>query len=48
LLRDIATAFALFETPGMNGFKFLPALDVQGLVTAFIFRFFPPSLRAMY
>jgi hypothetical protein len=45
LLRDIATAFALFEAPGVNGFKFLPALDVQGLVTAFIFRFFPPELR---
>jgi hypothetical protein len=46
LLRDIATAFALFETPGLNGFKFLPALDVQGLVTAFIFRFFPPELKS--
>ncbi len=46
LLRDIATAFALFEAPGVNGFKFLPALDVQGLVTAFIFRFFPPELKS--
>ncbi len=46
LLRDIATTFALFETPGLNGFKFLPALDVQGLVTAFIFRFFPPEIRS--
>lgn len=46
LLRDIATAFALFENPGMNGFKFLPALDVQGLVTAFIFRFFPNELKS--
>jgi hypothetical protein len=46
LLQDIATAFALFEAPGLNGFKFLPALDVQGLVTAFIFRFFPPEIRS--
>jgi hypothetical protein len=46
LLREIATTFALFESPGLNGFKFLPALDVQGLVTAFIFRFFPPELRS--
>jgi hypothetical protein len=46
LLRDISTAFALFEKPGLNGFKFLPALDVQGLVTAFIFRFFPAELRS--
>jgi hypothetical protein len=45
LLRDISTAFALYEAPGLNGFKFLPALDVQGLVTAFIFRFFPPELK---
>ena len=46
LLRDIATAFALFERPGLNGFKFLPAVDVQGIVTAFIFRFFPPEIRS--
>jgi hypothetical protein len=46
LLQDIATAFALFEAPGLNGFKFLSALDVQGLVTAFIFRFFPPEIRS--
>lgn len=45
VLRDLSTAFALFERPGLNGFKFLPALDVQGLVTAFIFRFFPPELH---
>ncbi len=46
LLRDIATTFALYEAPGLNGFKFLPAVDVQGLVTAFIFRFFPPELKS--
>ena len=46
LLREIATAFALYEAPGLNGFKFLPAVDVQGLVTAFIFRFFPPELKS--
>ncbi len=46
LLRDLATAFALFEKPGLNGLKFLPALDVQGIVTAFIFRFFPPEIRS--
>ncbi len=46
LLRDLATAFALFEAPGLNGFKFLPAIDVQGLVTAFILRFFPPEMHS--
>jgi hypothetical protein len=45
LLRDLATTFALFDRPGLNGFKFLPAVDVQGLVTAFIFRFFPPQMK---
>lgn len=45
LLRDIATTFALYDAPGLNGFTFLPAVDVQGLVTAFIFRFFPPELK---
>ncbi|HSH31767.1 MAG TPA: type IV secretory system conjugative DNA transfer family protein, partial [Candidatus Saccharimonadales bacterium] len=44
ILRDLATAFALFDAPGLNGFKFLPAGDIAGLVTAFIFRFFPPEL----
>jgi hypothetical protein len=44
LLGDIATSFALFEAPGSNGFKFLPSPEAQGLVTAFIFRFFPPEL----
>jgi hypothetical protein len=42
LLQDIATGFSLFERPGLNGFKFLPAADTQGLVTAFVLRFFPP------
>ncbi len=46
LLRDIATAFALYDAPGLNGFRFLPAVDVQGLVTAFIFRFFPNELSS--
>ncbi len=46
LLRDLATTFALFDRSSLNGFKFLPAIDIQGLVTAFIFRFFPPELTS--
>lgn len=46
LLRGITTTFALFEAPGSNGFQFLEARDVQGLVTAFIFRFFPPEVSS--
>ena len=45
ILRDLATSFALYDAPGLNGFKFLPAQDIQGLVTAFIFRFFPPEFN---
>lgn len=47
VMQDIANAFALFESPGLNGFKFLPQPDVQGLVTSFIFRFFPPEINSM-
>jgi hypothetical protein len=46
LLRTITNSFALFEAPGSNGFQFLPARDIQGLVTAFIFRFFPPEVTS--
>ena len=47
VLADITNAFALYEAPGLNGFRFLPTADSQGLVTAFIFRFFPPNLHHM-
>ena len=47
LIQKIATSFALFEQPGLNGFKYLPANNAQGLVTAFILRFFPPALNDM-
>ncbi|HUC19897.1 MAG TPA: hypothetical protein VMR98_00160, partial [Candidatus Polarisedimenticolaceae bacterium] len=46
LLRNIVTSFALFEAPGSNGFQFIEGRDMQGLVTAFIFRFFPPELTS--
>jgi hypothetical protein len=47
LIQKLATAFALFEQPGLNGFRYLPASNAQGLVTAFILRFFPPPLKDM-
>jgi len=46
VLRNLVNAFALFEAPGSNGFQFIEARDIQGLVTAFIFRFFPPELTS--
>ncbi len=46
LMSQINSSFALYEAPGLNGFKVIPAGNVAGLVTAFIFRFFPPELHA--
>lgn len=40
-LNNIVAAFALFDAPGKNGFKFTPAKDIESFVTAFILRFFP-------
>ena len=45
LLKNIVAAFALFDSPSNNGFKFIPARDVEELVTSFIFRFFPQSVK---
>lgn len=45
LLKNIVAAFALFDSPSYNGFKFNPSRDIEGLVTAFIFRFFPQSVN---
>lgn len=44
LLKNIVAAFALFDSASYNGFKFNPARNVDELVTAFIFRFFPQSM----
>jgi len=41
ILNNLIAAFALFDAPGRNGFKFNPAKDIEKFVTAFIFRFFP-------
>lgn len=45
LLKNIVAAFALFDSPSNNGFKFNITRDVEELVTAFIFRFFPQSVN---
>ncbi len=43
ILNNIVSAFALFDAPGKNGFKFVSANDIESFVTAFILRFFPPE-----
>lgn len=43
ILNNMVAAFALFDAPGKNGFKFTAAKDIESFVTAFILRFFPPE-----
>ena len=45
ILGNIQASFALFDAPGRNGFKFVPAKVIESFVTAFIFRFFPPEIN---
>lgn len=45
LLRNIISAFSLFDSTTNNGFKFTMSKDIDSLVTAYIFRFFPQSVR---
>lgn len=45
LLKNIVAAFALFDSPSNNGFRFTVARDMEELVTSFIFRFFPQSIN---
>ncbi len=45
LMKNIVSAFSLFNAPNKNGFNFHVAKDVEDFTTAFIFRFFPQSLK---
>ncbi len=44
LLKNIVAAFSLFDSPSFNGFKFAVSKNIEQLVTAYIFRFFPQSI----
>ena len=46
LLKNLVAAFSLFDSPANNGFVFTPTRNVDDLITSFIFRFFPQSLKA--
>lgn len=46
ILSNIVASFSLFDAPGRNGFKFVPAKVIDTFVTAFIFRFFPPEINS--
>ncbi len=43
ILGNLIAAFALFDAPVLNGLNFKPAKHIEQFVTAFIFRFFPPT-----
>lgn len=44
LLKNIVAAFSLFDSPSFNGFKFALTKNIDELVTAYIFRFFPQTV----
>ena len=43
LLNNLVASFAVFDSPGKNGFKFSEAKDMESFTTAYILRFFPPE-----
>ena len=45
LLSNVIAAFSLFDSPTNNGFKFSISKDIEELVTSYIFRFFPQSVK---
>lgn len=45
ILNNVVAAFALYDSPGKNGFKFTPAKDIERFVTSYILRFFPQALN---
>lgn len=46
ILNNLVATFSLFDAPGKNGFKFIPARDIESFVTAYILRFFPQESDA--
>jgi len=41
ILGNVVASFALYDSPGKNGFKYAPAQDMENFATAYILRFFP-------
>ncbi|HEU5004948.1 MAG TPA: ATP-binding protein [Candidatus Saccharimonadales bacterium] len=41
ILNNLVATFSLFDSPGKNGFKFVPSRDIESFVTSYILRFFP-------
>lgn len=47
ILQGIVSAFSLFDSPRFNGFKFNMSQNIDELVTAYIFRFFPQEAKSV-
>ena len=45
ILKNVVAAFSLFDSPSNNGFTFSLSKNIEDLVTAYIFRFFPPEVN---
>lgn len=45
LMQNIVAAFALFDSPTFNGFRFALSKNIEELTTAYIMRFFPQQVN---
>ena len=46
LLKNIIAAFAMFDSPRNNGFRFSLTNNIEEMTTAYIMRFFPQHIRS--
>ncbi len=47
ILTNIVASFSVYDSPGKNGFKYVPANDIDKLATDYILRIFPQSKHHM-
>lgn len=47
IVANLVATFSLFDAPGKNGFKFVPATKPEALVSDYILRMFPQSNHKM-
>ena len=45
ILNNIVASFSVYDSPGKNGFKYVPAKEIDALVAAYNMRFFPQNKR---
>lgn len=45
VLNNLVATFSLFDIPGSNGFKFVPAKNIDSFVTEYILRLFPMGVK---